>query len=326
MYDVRILDDLTASSADLRFLAVSKVSGSGAWTPVNTGSDTNLVIEDPAIGIDIPAGEQVVVEITLVLEDTPTNVAGLGFSNTADYSFDWIDADPASQLPGSPGTTQPMTIAEPVLTLEKSGPAQMTPGSPGSFTLDVHNPSAFPVWNPTIVDRLPNGATGGTCDVAPSAFGAQVFEADGTTPVSGALAEGADFAVAFSGDPSCSFTLTILSAAGTIGPDQRLRIGYQTRLDADTQNGVALTNVAGATEWWGAEAASSDRRSYSRTLTDGTPGVLDHQDAYSVNAALPAYLFEKTVTNVTSGATGCASRTRATSHSPTSRSSTSSTP
>ena len=64
LYDVRILDDLSASAADLRFVSVAKVSGSGSWTPVNSGSDTNLVIEDTSGGIDIPAGEQVVVEVT----------------------------------------------------------------------------------------------------------------------------------------------------------------------------------------------------------------------------------------------------------------------
>ena len=37
---------------DLRFVSVAKVSGSGPWTPVNTGTDTQLVIEDPTLGID----------------------------------------------------------------------------------------------------------------------------------------------------------------------------------------------------------------------------------------------------------------------------------
>ena len=32
IYDVQITDDLSASAADLRFLSVSKISGSGAWT------------------------------------------------------------------------------------------------------------------------------------------------------------------------------------------------------------------------------------------------------------------------------------------------------
>ena len=82
LYDVRILDDLLASAADLEFVGVAKVSGSGSWTPQNTGTATNVVIEDPVNGIDIPAGEQAVVEITVRLTDTATNVAGLEFSNT----------------------------------------------------------------------------------------------------------------------------------------------------------------------------------------------------------------------------------------------------
>jgi uncharacterized repeat protein (TIGR01451 family) len=280
MYDVRILDDLAASSADLRFVSVSKVSGSGPWTPVNTGSATNLVIEDPTIGVDIPAGEQVVVEITLVLEDTPGNTAGLSFTNTADYTFDWIDADAASRRPGAPGTSPPMTIVEPGLTLEKSGPAQMTVGTPETFTLDVHNPTTTPAWNLTLTDRLPDGASGGMCDAAPSQVSAQLFLSGGAPSTT--LVPGSDFAVGFSGPPACTLTLTILSAAGTIGPDQRLVVSYQTELDADTQNGVALTNVAGATEWFSADAGASGRRTYTRSLTDGTVGTLDHEDAHTV--------------------------------------------
>ena len=80
IYDVRILDDLSLSAADLEFVSVSRVSGSGTWTPQNTGTATSLVIEDPVNGIDIPAGEQVVIEIAVRLADTPTNVAGLTFT------------------------------------------------------------------------------------------------------------------------------------------------------------------------------------------------------------------------------------------------------
>ena len=61
IYDVRIHDDLAASAAALRFVSVSRVAGSQPWTPVNTGTSTNLVLEDTTVGIDIPAGEQIVV-------------------------------------------------------------------------------------------------------------------------------------------------------------------------------------------------------------------------------------------------------------------------
>ena len=87
LYDVRILDDLTASAADLEYVGVTKVSGSGAWTPTNTGTNTNLIIEDNGAGIDIPAGEQVEIEVTVRLQDTATNVAGLAFTNTASSTY-----------------------------------------------------------------------------------------------------------------------------------------------------------------------------------------------------------------------------------------------
>ena len=107
---MRILDDLSASAADLSFVGVTKISGSQPWTPVNTGTATNLVIEDTTIGIDIPAGEQIVIDITVVLEDTPTNVSDLLFNNTAAYTYNQINNDPATQMPGGADTTSDMTI------------------------------------------------------------------------------------------------------------------------------------------------------------------------------------------------------------------------
>jgi len=307
LYDVRIQDDLADSAADLRFLSVTKIVGSGPWTPVNTGTATNLVIEDPAVGIDIPTGEQVVIEITVVLEDTETNVSGLTFTNTAGHLHNRTDGDVGSQRPGEPGTTEPMTIVGPdVVTLEKSGPATMTISTQATFTFDVHNVSDGPAWNLTITDQLPDTASGGTCDVPPSAVTAQVFQADGVTPVSGQLVEGTDFAVSFSGAPDCVLGMTMLSAAGAIGADQRLLVTYEARLDPDSQDATALTNVAGATEWFGTDGADPDtadeRRTYTRALTDGTVGVLDHEDAHTLTVALPVYMFEKSVVNVTSGA------------------------
>ena len=53
LYDVRITDDLIASAADLRFISVTRIAGSQPWTPQNTGTDTNVVIEDPTAGVGI---------------------------------------------------------------------------------------------------------------------------------------------------------------------------------------------------------------------------------------------------------------------------------
>ncbi|MDH3641153.1 MAG: DUF11 domain-containing protein, partial [Gammaproteobacteria bacterium] len=305
LYDVRILDDLGASAAELIYVDVQKVTGSGSWSAANTGTATNLVLEDAVGGIDIPAGEQVVVDITVYLDDTPTNVDGLSFTNSAYYTYNRFDDNPASVRTAAAGTTQPMTVGEPELTLEKTGPAQMRLGIPGAFTLDLHNITTVSAWATTIYDVLPDDALAGMCDAAPGQFTAQVFEADGATPVSGLLAEGADFSTSFDVAPDCRLTVSMLTPAGAIGPDERLIVTYEASLDLDSEHGETLTNIAAASEWFSADvadAATADRaRAYARPLTDGTPGVLDHEDEYTVLVNLPKVLFEKTAVNVTSG-------------------------
>ena len=48
-------------------------------------------------------------------------------------------------------------------------------------------------WNATVVDRLPTGPTGGMCAAAPQILSAQVFQADGITPVPGLYSLGMRF-------------------------------------------------------------------------------------------------------------------------------------
>src|SRR5262249_59219039 len=68
------------------------------------------------------------------------------------------------------------------------------------------------------------------------------------------------------------------------------------------QNGVALTNVAGAVQWFNGDSSNPNRKSFTRTLTNGTPGILDHEDAFTVTTAVSGWIFEKTVADLTSNA------------------------
>ena len=300
--DVRILDDLNVSSAaDLIFVSVTKVSGSEPWTPVNTGSATNLVIEDTTIGIDIPANEQVVIDITVVLDDTANNVSGLQFNNTADYTFNQINADPTTQASGDSDTTENMTIVgADTVTLEKTGLAIVQLETPGTYTLNFHNTSTGTVWNPTITDQIPNEATGGMCDAGPSNVTAQIFDNNG---VPSPLVENTDFTVEFDGDPTCEWRFNLLSPAGGVPADYRLIINYDVVLDLDTENGITLTNLAGATRWYSTDpnVVGATPRIFDRVITDGTPGTLDHEDAHTITTEAPILSFEKSVQNVTTG-------------------------
>src|SRR5438046_6518379 len=96
----------------------------------------------------------------------------------------------------------------------------------------------------------------------------------------------------------------MLSGAAVIGPTQRLIATYQTQLDANTQNGATLTNVAGTTLWYNGPSSDTGRQSYTCTLTNGTPGVLDCQDAHTVTAVIPAMTITTPVTGEGGGAAG----------------------
>src|SRR5437879_12894407 len=62
----------------------------------------------------------------------------------------------------------------------------MSLGQLGQFGLNVQNTGVRDAWNATILDRLPKPSpTGGMCSFTPQILSAQVFQADGVTPVPG---------------------------------------------------------------------------------------------------------------------------------------------
>src|SRR5260370_6181711 len=94
----------------------------------------------------------------------------------------------------------------------------------------------------------------------------------------------------------------MLTAAATISQNQRLIINYRTQLDASSQNGATLTNVAGAIQWYDGDPSISTRQGFTRTLTDGTPGVLDFQDAHTVTVVVTGLAITEQVSVVGGGA------------------------
>jgi uncharacterized repeat protein (TIGR01451 family) len=102
------------------------------------------------------------------------------------------------------------------------------------------------------------------------------------------LVEGTDYSLVYNG-AACELTLTTLTVPSVIGIGERLIIAYRTLLDVGTQTGTTLTNVAGATQWFNDFDANPDRDVFTRTLTDGTVGTLDHEDAHTVTVVQRLY-------------------------------------
>ncbi len=324
LYDVRILDDLSASTADMSYVSgsITQVTGAGLvadCAPVVSGAPKNLVITcGNSGGLDIPAGQQAVFEITVVLNDSVTNrnLTPATFQNSASYTFNKIDGDNGSQTSTATASAS-MNLVTPVLTMQKSGPATMHIGTPGNFRLDVTNTGTGKAYDPEITDILPNPNPGGMCDSQPTIVSVQIT--DGTNIIR-SLVQDTDYNILFSNSSptatTCRLVLQKKSAQSNIAPNEHLVINYQASLDADNYAGVSLTNLAGATKWSTADTtpanvASGQIHTYSNTLTlangstpgatDGTPGTTDWQDAHTVTIDIPVLKFRKTVRNVTTG-------------------------
>jgi len=250
-----------------------------------------------------PPGDGCTDRVTIVASADPTTFNVDGVDYTLEMSFldngspvdEFITAE--GDIVNSSGLVGEFTLP-PGLTVTKSGPATMRIAEWGDFVLGVQNASESDAYNATIIDRFPDGPTGGMCDTTPEILSAQVFASDGVTPVpgKGPLTQGVDYSVVYDGT-TCELTFNTLTDASVIAVDERLMITYRTQLDTDTQDGATLTNVAGATQWFNQDASTT----YLRTVTDGTVGVGDHEDAHTVTVNLPALRFDKTVTNVTTG-------------------------
>src|SRR5947209_3112217 len=248
LHSIKVIDDLNATGVDLTY-----VSHTITWlddgTPVpHTFTNVGNVLTFDNIPI-VTAGRQFIINLTVVLNNTPVNAPEKQFINTANWNFGRLIGGVFYQpLPGESGVTPPLTIAAPVLVVTKSGPATMNLGQWGNFGIDVQNTGLSDAWNTSLRDLLPHGATGGMCDKTPEILSAQVFAADGVTPApgKGPLNQGSDYSLSYGAAPNCQLDITMLTAAGRIGPNERLIIRYRTQLDSNTQNNVTLTNVEDA--------------------------------------------------------------------------------
>src|SRR6185436_15053784 len=216
LHSITVVDDLSlaATGVDLTY-----VSHTITWldngTPVpHTFTNVGNVLTFDNIPI-VTAGRQFVINLTVVLNNTPPNAPGTQFINTARWDFGrLIKGTFYDPLPGENGITPPLTISGPVLVVDKTGPATMNLGQWGTFGLDVRNTGSIDAWDVSLRDLFPDGATGGMCDITPQILSARVFAADGVTPVpgKGPLIQGTDYSLTWSGAPTCRLDLTMLTA------------------------------------------------------------------------------------------------------------------
>jgi fimbrial isopeptide formation D2 family protein/uncharacterized repeat protein (TIGR01451 family) len=289
LHDVRILDNLGTVSANLTLVSISKVSGSQAWTPVNTGTSADLVIEDTTNGIEIPANEQIVVSVTVRMNNVGSNVAGLAFSNTASYTYNQIDGNAATRMSGASNTTAVMTVVEPSVTVTKSVNPATPPKAGDILTYTVNLTAASganfsDAFDAGLVDTLSLGLAyqAGTATVngTGNTIADPASNGDGiTTPQT----------LTWTWDPNPAVsTADIDIVEGTT-----VTVTYQVRVLDTVSAGQTLTNSVTA-RWTSLDGANSDER----TGADGIGGLNDYvatAAAPPLTIPIPTLTLQKTV-------------------------------
>ncbi|HET9321806.1 MAG TPA: SdrD B-like domain-containing protein, partial [Bryobacteraceae bacterium] len=292
---VVITDNLNAAGAGALTYVAGTATMNGSPNGVSVAANVITANYSATYGPLAPGGT-----IDLRFRATLGNTLAAGTIVTNTGVVTWNT--PPQTASASVSITVGAIVGAPNLVFTKSGPPTMSLGQWGQFGFNVQNTGTSNAWNVTLLDELPSGATGGMCNMTPQVLTAQVFQADGVTPAQAPLVPGTDFSISYIAAPTCKLTLTMLTAAATISPTQRLIITYRTQLDANSQNGAQLTNVAGAVQWFDADSRVTTRQAFNRTLTDGTPGILDFQDAHTVTVVISTIAITKQVSVVGGGA------------------------
>ncbi|HDP90208.1 MAG TPA: DUF11 domain-containing protein, partial [Thioalkalivibrio sp.] len=291
LHGITLTDDLNALGVDVTYLdhrIYWRDSGSQI-SEYSFSNDAGLLTWTFDPGFTVPAGEQFLIELDLVLDDTPTNVLGTQFVNTAKWEFGrLIDGTFYDPLPGEWGVTEPLTIAAPELVVTKSGPATLGStlnlGDSGDYSIDVTNVGLSSAHNVVIADQLPSADLASMCDTDPTA-------SVGVSLGGALLTVDTDYTVTWQGDPACRLEVNLINGL-SIAPGESLVIDYTTQLDDDVDDGSTLTNIVAATQWT-SDADPDLGSEFGCALTDGTPDVADCQDAHSVLAVFSGYFFDK---------------------------------
>ena len=168
-----------------------------------------------------------------------------------------------------------MTIAAPELVVTKTGPATHEPRRVGPVRARRPQRGPHEAWNVTLADRLPDGATGGMCDLTPEILSAQVFAADGVTPVpgKGPLVRGHRLLAQLQRRADLRAHAHACSRPpASIGPSERLIVRYRTQLDADSAERRHADQRRGRHPVVQRRQQQPGRQPYTRTLTNGTVG------------------------------------------------------
>jgi len=309
LFDVDIADQLPAglvcatANCNARFGPGN--AATGAITATLNGSNL-LTITNAAGGLDIPANQQAVILVDVVVSDTvgaanQVGAAGTTFSNSATYTYENTN-NGASNLPGGAAAVASVTVEEPNLILTKQGPATIDlGGAPIGFTIWADNTGTSAAFNAVIQDQLPSQMRATT----PASIAVARFDSIGGTQQA-LLTLATDYTVSYSSATGDLLITLLNTATAVVADNEVLRIQYNAQLDNVTGSALAalsgsnITNIAAATQWNSVASTNADGRSYSNALNTGTNADADDfQAAHTIAVNAPVLSLVKSVQNTT---------------------------
>ena len=237
-YDVVSLGNPSLWDLSFNPLSDPTVNVSGQVITFDFGDVLNLF--DGTIGED----DTITVTVTAVVADDPAAFAGAVLTNNVDLDVD-PSADPAFPTRSN---SSDVTIVEPLLTLDKTGPLAVNPGDTITYGLTIENTgplggNAGPAYDVIVADALP-----GEFELV---LGSLVIEIDGD-PITPAVSE-----------TSGGFTFTV----PVLEPDEVLTVTYDATVGATAVLPESYVNTS-TVNYDSAPGDNPDERDYAEVSDD----------------------------------------------------------
>ncbi len=202
----------------------------------------NLVDDDLILqGIDlIPTNRQAVVELHVRIKNQELNRSGTEFVLHGEYTYELVQDGNDDFSVGDTEST-PVTVVEPELVIDKSGPEWVSHNASANFTLSIVNNGQSTAWQPVIKDILPPEMRELEPRITGFWIGQPARELFELAPD--------DYDLSYNQETG-EWVITLKSAAGYIDPGETLTLNYQADLNRQNYTNLTLTNTGMVTKYY----------------------------------------------------------------------------
>ena len=312
LFDVDIADQLpsgvrcvtTPNVCNVRYATDNAATG---ILQSSIDADNVLSITTADGGVDIPANEQALISIDVIVTDTvaeadQVGLVGTEFINEATYTYEQADEGTAN-LSGGLAAQAAVTVEEPEIVVSKDGSATIDLDGSSAATFDAwaQNTGDTPAHNTVLLTVLAEELR----ETPPANIVLAVFDAVNGNALR-PLVDATDFITSYDSNTG-ELRIELLDTALTVlAVGEVLNLQYEASLndalanDLSDLNGLNIVNRTVATNWRSGAASNTDARDYARIFGVGTDDDADDaQASHALAINAPVLNLIKRVDNVT---------------------------